>query len=47
MCLRTISQWAPNPQFCIVSLKIKLFKLQPHLPGANELKEKYYQEVML
>ena len=35
--LRAILQRVPKLQFCITSFKIILFKLLPHLPGANEL----------
>ena len=34
---RAISQQVSKLLFCIMSLKIKLLRLLPHLPGANEL----------
>ena len=38
--LRAISQQVPKVLFCIMSLKILLLKLLPHLPGVNELTHK-------
>ena len=35
--LRAISQREPKMLFCIMSLKIILLKILPHLPGTNEL----------
>ena len=35
--LRAISQWVPKLQFCVISFKIVLVKLLPHLPGTCEL----------
>ena len=37
--LRATSQWVPKLLVCIMSMKIMLLKLLPHLPGANELRE--------
>ena len=35
--MRVISLRAPKVMFCIMTLKIILLKLLPHLPGTNEL----------
>ena len=33
--MRAISQRVPKLPFCVISLKIILLKLRPHIPGAN------------
>ena len=35
--LRAILQWVPTPLFCMLSLKILLLTLLPHLPGDYEV----------
>ena len=36
--MKTIAQWVPKLLFCVMCLKITLWKLLPNIPGANELK---------